>query len=98
VNLDDDGDAGPRSGTTGSGSTQGRLLRYLLLGVLTALTAGGVASWIRSRSKTEHWQSAPTGWNSHTQAPAARPELVDVTATEPVDVTTTEPVDDEAQS
>jgi hypothetical protein len=45
------------------------MLRYLLLGILTALVAGGVASWVRSRSKTEHWHSAPTGWNTHTHEP-----------------------------
>jgi len=91
VNLDDDGGDAPTSGAV---SARGRVLRYLLLGLLTALTAGGLASWVRSRSKTEHWQSAPTGWNAHTheataatEAPevAPAPEVVDVTAADPVD-------------
>jgi hypothetical protein len=63
------------------------MLRYLLLGILTALVAGGAASWVRSRSKTEHWHSAPTGWNTHTHEPtpfaASDPETVDPETVEP---------------
>jgi hypothetical protein len=85
VNLDDDSESIPTRGGAGPTTARGRVLRYLLLGVLTALTAGGLASWIRSRSKTEHWQSAPTGWNAHTHEATAAPELVDVSGADPVD-------------
>ena len=45
MNLDDGTVAGTIGSSSGT-SAGGRMLRYLLLGILTALVAGGVASWV----------------------------------------------------